>query len=62
MLFHRQEKSEVMAESEKRRAEVGEEVDEASDSAAEKESSGSPDNIDNESVPPEGDRRLIPSV
>ena len=35
-----------MAEGEKRRAEVGEEVDEASDSAAEKESSGSQDNID----------------
>ena len=38
-----------MAEGEKRRAEVDEEVDEASDSAAEKESSGTQDNIDNES-------------
>ena len=38
-----------MSEGEKRRAEVGEELNETSDSAVEKESSGLQDNIDNES-------------
>ena len=49
VFFTGERKSEVMAEGEKRRAEDDVEVGEASGSVAEKESSGSQDNIDNES-------------
>ena len=48
VFFTGERKSEVMAEGENRRVEVGEEVGEASDSAAKEESSGSQDNIDND--------------